>query len=39
MNNSGMRNSAGLYNDGLTDTCKNNGQVWGDLVLDRLQLI
>jgi hypothetical protein len=25
---SGMRNSDGLWNDGLdTDTCKNNGQV------------
>ncbi|KDR66517.1 hypothetical protein GALMADRAFT_80600 [Galerina marginata CBS 339.88] len=24
--NSGMRNSAGLWNDGLTDSCANNGQ-------------
>lgn len=24
---SGMRNSQGLWNDGLTDTCVNNGQV------------
>lgn len=22
-----MRNSAGLYNDGLTDSCGNNGEV------------
>ncbi|TFL03058.1 glycoside hydrolase family 76 protein [Pterulicium gracile] len=24
--NSGMRNAEGLWNDGLTDTCENNGQ-------------
>jgi len=26
LSNSGMRNSAGLWNDGLTDSCTNNGQ-------------
>ncbi|KAL1704123.1 glycoside hydrolase family 76 protein [Schizophyllum commune] len=26
LKNSGMRNSDGLWNDGLTDDCKNNGQ-------------
>ncbi|KAJ7497280.1 glycoside hydrolase family 76 protein [Mycena latifolia] len=26
LRNSGMRNSAGLWNDGLTDACTNNGQ-------------
>jgi len=26
LSKSGMRNSAGLYNDGLTDSCQNNGQ-------------
>lgn len=27
LSSSGMRNSQGLWNDGLTDTCVNNGQV------------
>jgi hypothetical protein len=37
--NSGMRNSQGLWNDGITSSCQNNGQVSEECLCGKYQLI